>query len=135
LLDAKEITIQVVAPWYMTMWAMLLYAVLALGLLLLSVKLYTRRLARQKAQLERIVAERTEEVNAQADTIMEQNKIMTDSIRYAQRIQNVMLPNPDFLTPYFPNNFLLFKPHSIVSGDFYWFFQHQQTLWLAAADC
>ncbi|MBX3101207.1 MAG: SpoIIE family protein phosphatase [Bacteroidetes bacterium] len=133
--DAEVFTVVLKAPWYLTIWGIALFILLAVGIIYLVFRLYVRRLHQQKVQLERIVAERTEEVEKQAETIREQNKDMLDSIRYAQRIQDVMLPQPDFLSAFFPENFVFFRPHSIVSGDFYWYFQYNDILWLAAADC
>jgi serine phosphatase RsbU (regulator of sigma subunit) len=135
LQEIDEFKIRLKAPWYLTIWGILLFVVLLVALVFLVVRLYVRRLEKQKIQLERIVAERTEEVKKQAATIQEQNKEMLDSIRYAQRIQDVMLPSPDFLSTFFQESFLLFRPHSIVSGDFYWYYLNNEHLWLAAADC
>ena len=135
LQEIDEFKIRLKAPWYLTIWGILLFVVVLVALVFLVVRLYVRRLEKQKIQLERIVAERTEEVKKQAATIQDQNKEMLDSIRYAQRIQDVMLPSPDFLSMFFEESFLLFRPHSIVSGDFYWYYLNNEHLWLAAADC
>jgi tetratricopeptide (TPR) repeat protein len=73
--------------------------------------------------------------------IEEKSKEITDSINYAKRIQNAMLPPLGDLSTIFPNSFVLFKPKDIVSGDFYFFHSSQQPttknqqLFLAAADC
>ncbi len=72
----------------------------------------------------------------QRDQIAEQQKLITDSIRYASRIQTAVLPPKSVLEQAFPNNFLIFKPKNIVSGDFYWVgkLPDGRTL-IAAADC
>ncbi len=46
-----------------------------------------------------------------------------DSISYAQRIQNELLPSVADVTKAFPKSFILYKPKDIVSGDFYWFYE------------
>lgn len=51
----------------------------------------------------------------------EKNKKITDSIVYARRIQNAMLPKMEDMQAFLPDSFILFKPRDIVSGDFYWF--------------
>jgi ligand-binding sensor domain-containing protein/serine phosphatase RsbU (regulator of sigma subunit) len=54
-----------------------------------------------------------------------QNTKVNDSIRYAQRIQNAILPHEDILASAFAEHFVIFKPKDVVSGDFYWYFEIQ----------
>jgi serine phosphatase RsbU (regulator of sigma subunit)/lipopolysaccharide biosynthesis regulator YciM len=63
------------------------------------------------------------------------NKDITASITYAKRIQESMLPTPVKITEGFPENFILFRPRDIVSGDFYWFSQKNGKIIFAALDC
>lgn len=72
-------------------------------------------------ELEKQVKQRTEEINKQKLLIEEKNKDITDSIRYARRIQHAVLPNEDSITQYLPESFICFMPRDIVSGDFYWY--------------
>lgn len=58
-----------------------------------------------------------------------------DSINYAKTIQNAMLPDSTMLTNSFPESFILFKPKDILSGDFYWLSEAENTFFIAAADC
>lgn len=46
---------------------------------------------------------------------------LSKSINYAQNIQRVVLPTPEDLGLFFSENFTLYLPKDIVSGDFYWF--------------
>ncbi len=64
-----------------------------------------------------------------------QNKKITDSILYAQRIQSAILPPQEIISDYLPENFILFRPRDIVSGDFYWAAQKGNRLIVTAADC
>ncbi|WP_338766784.1 7TM diverse intracellular signaling domain-containing protein [Bernardetia sp. ABR2-2B] len=80
--------------------------------------------------LERKVTERTIEVNErnvelqqQSEVLEEKNQHITDSIRYAARIQKSILGDKNLLGDLFYDSFVLFKPRDIVSGDFYWFSQ------------
>jgi len=50
-----------------------------------------------------------------------QNKSIMQSINYAQRIQDAMLPKQLSMKALFPESFIFFKPRDVVSGDFYWF--------------
>ncbi len=54
-----------------------------------------------------------------------QNSKVNDSIRYAQRIQNAILPHEDILATAFSEHFVIFKPKDVVSGDFYWYLEIQ----------
>ncbi len=74
-------------------------------------------------------------VQASALTIQEKNKQITDSITYAKRIQQAILPNAQAVSGALPNSFILFKPKDIVSGDFYFFEKKDNLVFIAAADC
>jgi len=67
--------------------------------------------------------------------IEEQHKDITDSIRYAERIQQAILPPTKFWQELLPNSFVLYKPKDILSGDFYWIEQNEEYVYVAAADC
>ncbi len=60
---------------------------------------------------------------------------VTDSIYYAQRIQQATLPHDSFLKKLMLEYFVLYKPRDIVSGDFYLAYDHNDMLLLVAADC
>ena len=53
-------------------------------------------------------------------TLEEKNKEITDSITYAKRLQNAILPSEQSIKEHLPENFILYKPKDIVAGDFYW---------------
>jgi serine phosphatase RsbU (regulator of sigma subunit) len=84
------------------------------------IKIREKKLKQEKAILEQKVAERTAEVVHQKEIIEEKNKDITDSITYAQGIQQAILPPDDKFKKYLPDSFILFRPRDIVSGDFYW---------------
>jgi len=67
--------------------------------------------------------------------LVEQNKDITDSIYYAQRIQQSILQTQEQLSSYFEDSFLLYKPKDIVSGDYYWFYEDESYKYIAAIDC
>jgi serine phosphatase RsbU (regulator of sigma subunit) len=93
----------------------------------------------EKERLEEQVEERTSEITEQKKVIEEKNKDITDSILYAKKIQDAMLPATDVIKQLFPASFILFKPKDIVSGDFYWLSElhtlNSRQLFIAAADC
>ncbi len=57
--------------------------------------------------------------------LQHQNTKVNDSIRYAQRIQQAILPHEDALQNAFSDYFVIYKPKDVVSGDFYWYFEIQ----------
>ncbi|MEA3443863.1 MAG: PAS domain S-box protein, partial [Bacteroidota bacterium] len=62
-------------------------------------------------------------------------KIFTDSVNYALRIQNAILPSKDTLDKILGDYFILFRPRDIVSGDFYWVSEYYNKTIIAVADC
>jgi serine phosphatase RsbU (regulator of sigma subunit) len=71
----------------------------------------------------------------QRDQIQQQKKEIDDSINYAQRIQQSLLPTGEFLDNLLPEHFIIFKPRDVVSGDFYWAGRYQDKVVITAADC
>lgn len=67
--------------------------------------------------------------------LSEQNKDITDSIYYAQRIQRSILQKQEKLKEMFADSFLLYKPKDIVSGDYYWFYEDDEFKYVATVDC
>lgn len=60
---------------------------------------------------------------------------MEESIRYAGSLQRSILPNDQIFKNTFADAFVLFQPKDIVSGDFYWIFQHHDDVYFAVGDC
>jgi len=85
--------------------------------------------------LEQKVIERTTDLNNAKKKIELNHKRITDSINYASRIQNAMLPSTEILNSELLDYFILHKPKDTVSGDFYWFRKVDNFLFLAVADC
>jgi len=67
--------------------------------------------------------------------IQNKNKKINDSINYAKRIQNAILPNTKLVNKTLPDSFILYKPRDVVSGDFPWFVQMKNEIFIAAVDC
>jgi len=92
--------------------------------------------------LEEIVLERTMEIEKQKEELLNSNEILTqkqddifNSLQYASRIQNALLPSQEFLQNYFSEIFIIYKPKDIVSGDFYWCKTIDNQIIVAVADC
>jgi serine phosphatase RsbU (regulator of sigma subunit) len=81
------------------------------------------------------VMEQKEQIEVQHNMILEQTKSITDSIHYASRIQEALLPPEEILNEVLPEHFILYKPRDIVSGDFYWASTKNNRTIIVAADC
>lgn len=99
-------------------------------------------LAENERFLEQKVEERTAEVVRQKQEIeMQKLKIevlfnhVTDSIKYAKRIQEAILPPDHLIRSLLPQSFVFYKPKDIVSGDFYWVEKINNKIFFAAVDC
>lgn len=60
---------------------------------------------------------------------------LTESLVYAQRIQEALLPSEEYFRKHFSDSFIFFKPKDIVSGDFYWIGEKDDKVIVVAADC
>lgn len=67
--------------------------------------------------------------------IQNKNKKINDSINYAQRIQGAILPDNKLIRNVFPESFIFYKAKDVVSGDFPWFLQRGDDIFIAAVDC
>lgn len=158
-----EIRINISPPFYQTIWFYLLMIVLIITTILIYIRYRTYRLTKEKLVLQRKVFERTIEIENQAEEIRNQrdellkiyeelkirsheisqqknlleqkNLKLLDSINYAQRIQKAILPSRDYISSLFPQNFVLYMPKDIVSGDFYWISEKNDKILFAAVDC
>ncbi len=125
-------------------YAFIIGFVLLLALLIVIYHSYKRKvrsnrqLARQKQEIENqrdeIEAQRNT-ATRQRDQIARQNRIITESIEYASRIQSAVLPQEKTIRKIFSDYFIYYKPKNIVSGDFYWINQLDSKVVIVAADC
>ena len=67
--------------------------------------------------------------------IQSKNRKITESINYAKRIQGAILPNNQVIRQHLPDSFILYKARDVVSGDFPWYMQVGDDIFLAAVDC
>lgn len=113
--------------------------------LFIQKKKANQKLAFQNEQIlqqnEEINAQK-EEIETQRDTVIQQknvieeiHKSVTDSITYALRIQNAMLPSNELFNEILNEHFIFFRPKDIVSGDFYWTIHINNWKIVTVADC
>ena len=85
-------------------------------------------------QNEEIMAQR-DQINIQKKTVESQKDEIISSINYAKRIQSAVLKFENQVTNSMPENFIIYKPKDIVSGDFYWVNEKNGSLYMAVGDC
>lgn len=90
---------------------------------------------RNKKKDHRIIAIQKKEVEMQKVLVEEKNKEITDSINYAKRIQDAILPDQEIFNDFFSGSFIFYQPKDIVAGDFYWMERAGNSIIFAVADC
>lgn len=102
---------------------------LALAVILVIVVLRSYGINKRKS---RIIEEQKRHAELQRDKVQMQNVIIEekkqeilDSINYARRIQESILPPMEDVSKQFPESFILYKPKDIVAGDFYWMYEEE----------
>jgi len=83
----------------------------------------------------KIIRSKNKLINKINEKINAQKKEIIDSINYAKRIQEAILPSEKLIHELLPNSFIFYKPKDIVAGDFYWLEQKENSVFFAAADC
>jgi serine phosphatase RsbU (regulator of sigma subunit) len=122
-----------------------------IGFVLIAVAFFAvvtfRNFKREEKNLAEILRQK-EEINAQNfalhekqieiekanEKLQHQNTKITDSIRYAQTIQQALLPS-EKLAQAFDESFVLYRPKDLVSGDFYWVNHAENFDVVALGDC
>ncbi|HEX2920332.1 MAG TPA: SpoIIE family protein phosphatase [Bacteroidales bacterium] len=87
----------------------------------------TKNLLKEKEQMLALVDQQRKELEIK-------DKNITDSLIYAQRIQEALLPSEDYFRHHFSDSFIFFKPKDIISGDFYWIGEKNEKIFVVAAD-
>jgi serine phosphatase RsbU (regulator of sigma subunit)/Tfp pilus assembly protein PilF len=111
-----------------------LISVIGISLIILVFGFIVYRQYQEKKRANILLEEQNIEIKQQRDQIFQQKQEITDSIQYASRIQNAVLP-PDSMLNQLKEHFILYKPRDIVSGDYYWMTLKDNKTIVAAADC
>ncbi|MFI5203634.1 MAG: triple tyrosine motif-containing protein, partial [Flavobacteriales bacterium] len=123
-------------PWYRTIWAYISYVVIFILIIWIAVLVSTRSLKRIIKERTTEVVHQKEEIEHQKEILEEKNKDILDSIKYAKRIQDAILPSETRMAEALKKElFILFKPKDIVSGDFYWMHSSEEVTFFSAIDC
>jgi serine phosphatase RsbU (regulator of sigma subunit) len=125
----KSILSSTTSPYQYVFYSAIVIAFVCLLLLSQTRSLIkTRKLLKEKEQALDLIARQKVELEIR-------DKNITDSLNYAQRIQEALLPSELYFREHFFKSFILFKPKDIVSGDFYWIGEKDEKVFVVAADC
>jgi len=127
----------------------LIKGAIAVFIIIFIFSLVVFRLYRQKLKNNKLLEEQNIKLTSQKEKINEQRKQLEhsnkklekknvqilDSISYASRIQEAILPYESRIKKLLPESFIFFKPRDIVSGDFYWFSEQHGKIFIAEVDC
>jgi serine phosphatase RsbU (regulator of sigma subunit) len=113
---------------YVLLATLLITIVFILAILQTRTLIRTRKLLREKEQAFVLIESQKVELELK-------DKNITDSLIYAQRIQEALLPSETYFRKHFEDSFILFRPKDIVSGDFYWIGEKGEKVFIVAADC
>ncbi len=83
----------------------------------------------------RVDKQKTQKLEQAYNVVKIQNKRISDSINYAQRIQNSIVATEHDIQKYFPQSFMYYKAKDVVSGDFPWLFEKGGNVYIGAVDC
>jgi ligand-binding sensor domain-containing protein/serine phosphatase RsbU (regulator of sigma subunit) len=129
-------------PYWLSWWFWTLLLVAVLLGFVGFVRYRTFRLVRDKEELEEVVRERTVEIQEQKseiersrDEIAKYAKDITDSIKYAKRIQKAIFPAWQEVRDTLPESMVFFRSKDLVSGDFYFAERIGSKRIFAAVDC
>ncbi|KPK85054.1 MAG: hypothetical protein AMS27_08440 [Bacteroides sp. SM23_62_1] len=112
----------------------MIYSLVGIFLIILASSILLFRAYKAIKHANFLLEEQNIEIKHQRDQIFQQKQEITDSIHYASRIQNALLP-PEKLLSKLSDHFILYKPRDIVSGDYYWMTQKDGKTVVLAADC
>ncbi len=134
VLDSSDVMMDKGAGKSIELIQAILIAILIIASVYLILKLQTRSLIKSHRLLkekERII----EEVKSRKAELETKEKNITESLHYAQRIQEALLPSEEYFRKHFRDSFIFFRPKDIVSGDFYWIGEKGGKIFVTGADC
>lgn len=129
-------------PFWKSTWFWVFSVLILMLAFVMIIRIRTASLTRAKVKLEQVVEEKTKELREEKRQVEENNKIIEgqnqeikDSILYAKRIQDAMLPDKKIITDRSDRLFVFYQPRDIVSGDFYWLGEVNTIKIVVVADC
>ncbi|HAN18443.1 MAG: hypothetical protein A2X13_06510 [Bacteroidetes bacterium GWC2_33_15] len=132
--EGTSLKIIVKTPIWKETYAYLFYAVFGMLLIFWVIQYRTRSLRKSNQELKE-KEQIAKQIAIQKEELTVKNKNITDSIIYAKRIQEALMPSMNLFKRLLSNSFVLYKPKDIVSGDFYWVNERNNKTFIAIVDC
>jgi ligand-binding sensor domain-containing protein/serine phosphatase RsbU (regulator of sigma subunit) len=129
-----EFEIVVNPPLWMSNYAFAFYVLALIFILHLFVNYRVRHYRKANKELQERTVNKNQ-IEAQRVILTRINRSFTDSINYARRIQKAMTPSEASFLDVFPQSFVYLRARDIVSGDFFWFHEKGDRVFVAAVDC
>jgi len=132
-------------PFYKTWWFKVVVVLIILITIYLVIQFRLKNIKRQNVILENKVTKRTNQLNIKSkqletsnNELLYKDKLITESLDYAQKIQQSILPSESYLKNQFLNvvkTASIYLPKDIVSGDFYYTSTKDDYNYFALVDC
>ncbi len=142
VLKPAEFQFEILTPVWLRWWMFIFYVAGLFFIVRAYMNWRMKSVEKERIILENTVKERTEEIEqskeeieTQRDELYKQKQEIVDSINYAKRIQQAVLPSEELLNDVLHDYFVFFKPRDIVSGDFFWVKKIRNFSFVVAADC
>lgn len=88
------------------------------------------------------ISAKTKQTNKEVKTVKREHEVLkeyttdvTASLRYAQNIQQAILPKPEAIAAHFHESFVMFQPKESIGGDFYFVKEMNKEVVLVCGDC
>ncbi|MBA2613179.1 MAG: SpoIIE family protein phosphatase [Bacteroidetes bacterium] len=138
-------TINIKPPFYLTWWFKTLIGIIILMVVYSIILFRTRNIKLQNAVLEQKVTHRTKQLNLKSveleksnNELLQKDKLITESLEYAKKIQESILPSQEYLDKQFDKivkTSAIYLPKDIVSGDFFYTYKGDKYNYFALVDC
>ncbi len=132
--EGASIKLIIETPFWKSNLAAVCY-ILTVLLILYGIYLYRTKSLRESNKILKEKELAAIKIREQKEALTLQNKAITDSINYARRIQQALMPSLRTFDRLLPNSFVFHKPKDIVSGDFYWINESKNKIFVASVDC
>ncbi|MFO8000528.1 MAG: SpoIIE family protein phosphatase, partial [Marinilabilia sp.] len=132
--EPLELEINIVPPLWMSNYAFAFYFLALIFIVHLLINYRVRHYRKANRELQEKTVNK-KQIEAQREVLTRINKSLTDSINYARRIQRAMIPAEISFRRLFPASFVYLRARDIVSGDFFWFLEKDDKIFVTAVDC
>ena len=132
--EPTKVVIHITPPLWMTGFAYIFYILLGAFIIQLIINFSVRKYRIENKRLKE-ETEHKHMIEEQKEELTKFNRSLTDSISYAKRIQEAIIPSEAVFRTIVSEAFVYYAPKDIVSGDFYWIYEKGNKIFIAVVDC